>query len=75
MKYSMMMSATGSKKQRSEGAKISLARARHYIVAKSAQLHYIQNASKHVTHVRQYKHRVIYVISEVTYMQEHDVCI
>ena len=39
MKYGKIMSATGSKKQHREGAKISLARARHYIVAKSAQLH------------------------------------
>ena len=75
MKYGMIMLATGSKKQRSEGAKISLARARHYIVAKSAQLHCIQKSSKHITHVRQYKHRVIYMISEVTYTQEHDVCV
>ena len=62
-------------KKATQGAKISLARARHHVVAKSAQLHCIQNASKHITHVGQYKHRVIYMISEVTYMEELDVCV
>ena len=63
------------KKAMQRRCQISLARARHNIVAKNAQLHSIQNASKHFTHVRQYKHRVIYMISEVTYMQEHNVCV